>query len=604
MKHLLLVSHPAQSAQEEQILKLAGWMGVPTKKLTIEEEAASALQTLRQLDRSECCVAVSAETLAFLLNVVPAASLQDFVENHRAEMLVFSCGRSSHHENLLSWLTNGAVGRLSSPEEKSDFSLPHSGKEFSGQFAGLSFSLRRAVSVPAYELRDTNRSGIQEIMLADKSPVFLRARRASCDLFLLAVAQIPDIDERLSPDKGIEEYYDQVIPLLLFLRHCFGASCWRGPESTARFIIDDPLLNQTYGFLDFGALGSSMRSAGYGTSIAFIPWNHWRTSKKKAARILDQGANLSICVHGCDHINKEFDVVDPETLQWKAGTALRRMERHERRTGVPFERVMVFPQGRFSTPAVLALRTNDYLAAVNTTCFPTNDGAEPLTISDFLRPAVTRFHGFPIFQRRYPRRLIDSAFDIFLGRPVLLVQHHEYFRDGYQQWEEFVNGLHKLEPALAWTTLSSQLMRSCLMRSVSEDSMEVRFFTRKFKWKNPRATPTRCLLTRHETDASAIAAVRVDGKSVPFSIQGDLLLLELQLGPGQLIEMEIMDRPRPHAPVHSRPGMTHTVGVSVRRVLSEFRDKTLARHPRLMQAATKVARKMKATGDSVKEEPL
>ena len=193
------------------------------------------------------------------------------------------------------------------------------------------------------------------------------------------------------------------------------------------------------------------------------------------------------------------------------------MERHETRTGVAFEPVMVFPQGKFSTPAISALRASGYLAAVNTTCFPSYGEAEPLTIADFLRPAIMKFHGFPIFQRRYPRRLIDFAFDIFLWKPALIVQHHDDFRGGYRPFEEFVAGLHKLEPALSWGPLSEQLMESCMVRSVSERSIEVRFFTRQFKFKNLQTDRTAFTFSREEPSASAVSHVLVDGKSVPFS---------------------------------------------------------------------------------------
>ena len=396
---------------------------------------------------------------------------------------------------------------------------------------------------------------------------------SSCSL----LAELPDINERLSPNRGVEEYYDQLIPLLIFLRHCFGEMCWHGPQSTARLIIDDPLLDQTYGFLDYRALRNSMRSAGYGTSIAFIPWNYLaHVQKGRRRRIFGQDANLSICVHGCDHTNKEFDEVDPGSLQWKAVTALRRMERHKSRTGLAFDPIMVFPQGRFSTSAMLALRTSGYLAAVNTTRFPTNAGAAPLTIADFLRPAITKFHGFPLFQRRYPRRLIDFAFDVFLGRPVLIVQHHEDFRDGYQQLEEFVNGLYRLEPKLTWGPLSYQLMQSCMVRSLSEGSMEVRFFTRQFRFKNAQPHRTSLVFSKEEPDASTISSVVVDGTSVPFSVKNGLLTFEHQADAGQAIDVTILDRSRLPAPTPKWRGVTHTVGVPVRRALSEFRDNILS----------------------------
>jgi hypothetical protein len=345
-----------------------------------------------------------------------------------------------------------------------------------------------------------------------------------------------------------------------------------------------------------------MRSAGYGTSIAFIPWNHWRTSAERARQSFGQDASLSVCVHGCDHTNKEFDDVDPGSLQWKADTALGRMERHKRRTGVPFDPVMVFPQGRFSSPALLALRKGGYIAAVNTTCFPTNADAEPLTIADFLRPVIVRYHGFPIFQRRYPRRLIDFAFDMFIGRPVLLVQHQGDFRDGYQRLEEFVDGLHKIAPELTWDGLSSQLMRSCMIRSPSDGSMEVRFFTGRFRFKNNRSTRASLLFSKEEPEASAISSVVVDGVNAPFSLRNGLLTFECQSDPGQVIEVRVVDRPRVPARSAKNLGVAHTVGVAARRALSELRDNLLTRYPRLLAAATGLAARMKVTGKGDWEE--
>jgi len=592
LKRLSLISCPGSQPHEGRILELAAWMGVPTRQVTIGDRPAID-QLVRELGDSEC-LAISTETLTFLRELSAPDVLLDCIENKCAKLLVFSVCRSQHRQDTIDWLTNGAVTGLTSPEARHVFQMPVGGRRFSRSFAGQSFSLQRPVAVATFDLRNADSGGIDEILLADDRPVFLRMERGTCELFLLALAQLPDIGERVSQSRGVEDYYDQLVPLLILLRHCFGDMCWHGPENTARLIIDDPLLNETYGFLDYSALQRSMRSAGYGASIAFIPWNYWRTSKEKAASIFHQGSNLSVCVHGCDHTNMEFGDVDPGSLQWKAETALRRMDRHRSRTGLAFDSVMVFPQGRFSTSAMLALRTNGYLAAVNTTCFPTNAGAEPLTIADLLRPAITKFHGFPLFPRRYPRRLIDFAFDVFLGKPVLLVQHHEDFRDGYRRLEEFVNRLHELEPELAWRGLSCQLMQSCMMRSLSERSTEVRFFTRHFQFTNRHSTGTLLTFSKEEPDASAISGVLVDGTSVPFALENGLLTFEHQADAGQVIDVKILDTPR--LPTPTTKPLTRAVGVPVRRALSEFRDNTLVRYPRLLAAATALATRMKVTG--------
>lgn len=600
MKHLILVSHRATTEAEGRILRLAGWMGVSTKAITVDNDGNPAAKILDSSADGNCCVVVSIQALELMRKASGSAWIEQLMENSCSQLLVYACS-DSVHDDILPWLTEGRVRRLVSAKRRHLFHLPDSGRQLSKQFAGLSFQAHQGIQLPSFELSGGRATDIQEIMLADGCPVYLRTIRGSCEIFLFASSDMPDIGQPLSQDQRIEEYYDQLIPLLLFLRHCFGEMCWHAPATTARFIIDDPLLTESYGFLNYRALLRSMSIAKYGTSIAFIPWNHWRTSRRRAPKLFGRGVNLSICVHGCDHTNKEFDGVEQNALQRKAGIALRRMERHEKRTGIPFERVMVFPQGRFSSFAISALRSHDYLAAINTTCFPTNDGAHTLTIADFLRPAVVRFNGFPVFQRRYPRRVIDCAFDMFVGRPVFLVEHHQYFRGGYANPEEFVKSLHSIEPALSWGTLSSQLVRCCAMRKVAEKRTAVQFFTRKFQFQSDGEGRTSFVFEKYEPDPSMIAAVLINGVSAPFSFRDDFLCFELELDPGHLTEVLVVDRPTPSAATANRLGLRYTLGVSVRRLLSELRDNTLTRHPRLLAAATGIAKTLRATGEDDRE---
>jgi hypothetical protein len=298
---------------------------------------------------------------------------------------------------------------------------------------------------------------------------------------------------------------------MIFLRKAFGVGCWHGCDATARLIIDDPLLSKTYGALDFGVLKASMQRLGYGTSIAFIPWNHWRTSRRSAARLLGPESNLSICIHGCDHTNREFESGAAAVLAKKAALGMRRMEDHRKRIGTPFEDVMVFPQGMFSRAAISALRSANYLAAINSTCFPRDYEQDDLTVTDLLWPAVTRFDGFPLFQRRLPTSPFDSAMDLFLGKPALLVEHHEYFHDGCTAFEEFVAALHRIEPRLSWPSLTTQLTR-CNMRRYSGDRFtEVRFFTRRFQLVPREEEPRKYKLSKSEPDSDAVQRVLVDG---------------------------------------------------------------------------------------------
>lgn len=599
VRNLVLLSGPVQTAEDLRLLSLAAWMGVSTKVVVIEGGRVSKERLLGELQPGPCCLAMSAQTLAMLYkSLTSATDLRQLIDDSCAELLVFGCSGSMEQNNALLWLTAGVVCGVSLAEAPdAHFVLPRKAKAFSRQLAGLSFSRQSREPIPVFELKDAA-SITQTIVAVNDRPMFVLIDRGPCQVFLLAGPALPDVDEPLSLNRELQEYYDRLIPVLIFLRHCFKECCWHGPEPTARIIIDDPLLTERYGFLDYGALLKSMQRSNYGTSIAFIPWNYWRTSRRDATRVFGESPNLSICVHGCDHTNKEFEAQAPALLGMRAGLAMQRMESQRKRTGAGFEQVMVFPQGRFSTIAIAALRANNYLAAVNTTCFPTNIGSGDLRVGDFLRPAVTGYNGFPIFPRRYPRRLFDFAFDLFLGRPALVVEHHEYFRDGVGAMEELVSALYQLEPGLTWPTLTSQLTRSCQMRSLANGSTEVQFFTRRFQLANRERGPGRFLLSKHEPDSAAIQRVLVDGTSMPFSFEKGFLKLEVQADdPGQVLNIEIVDREQPHQQA-SGFGIVHNAGVMLRRGLSEFRDNTLARHGGLLKIAKGVARGLKVTGDS------
>jgi hypothetical protein len=226
----------------------------------------------------------------------------------------------------------------------------------------------------------------------------------------------------------------------------------------------------------------------------------------------------------------------------------------------------------------------------------TEDDLTDLTVGDYLMPAVTRYNGFPIFQRRYPRCLFDFAFDIFLGKPAFIVEHHEYFRDGCKAIEEFVAELHQLEPTLSWPSLTTQLTRSCLRRSLPDGSAEVQFFTRNFELVNRGHGPQRFLLRKHEPDSTAVQQVVVDGLGVPFYFEGHLLTLEVEAADNQVRYVEIIGSEQPRQV--GGFGFVHNTGTLLRRGLSEFRDNTLARHDGTLRVAKGIARALKVTGDS------
>jgi hypothetical protein len=579
----VVVSVLSPGKQEKRLLALAAWMGVTGESLTVSDDAELIERVSAGGSGDKICLALSADTLVVLGR---SERFRNFLQAACEELLLFGVAATEAHEQALEWLSQEAASPRPTPEgETRSFSVPERSRTFSRQLAGSSFETSGGTRFPGLQLSPAG--GAEAIMLQDDVPVFAYLRGTPCPVFVLADAVMPDVREDVS-DQGLGDLYERIIPPLVFLRRSFGNACWHGVERTARVIIDDPLLRRRYGFIDFERLISSIRKTGCGVTIAFIPWNYRRTATRMVSMFAGDSVNLNICIHGCDHTGNEFGVRDRHTLSQKAGLAMSRMEAHEFRTRIPFERVMVFPQGRFSEEAVAALRANGYLAAVDSSCHPAAGGATRLTVGDFLRPAI-QFGGFPVFKRHYPRRIIDFAFDLFLGKPAFVVEHHEYFTDGERGLEHLVVQLRNLEPGLTWPTLTSQVTKSCFVRSSADGEMDVEFYTREFQLRNASGRPVRYSLSKSEPDPAMIQHVLVNDVSVPFTATDGRVRVEVSANPGRTIAIKIEDR-RHAAPTAFRASPRYQMSVGLRRLLSELRDEGTARHPTVMKAATRLAK--------------
>jgi len=114
------------------------------------------------------------------------------------------------------------------------------------------------------------------------------------------------------------------------------------------------------------------------------------------------------------------------------------------------------------------LKTCGFLAAVNTTAWPEDWQESPLTIRDLLDVAVTRYDSFPIFVDGNPRDVFDFAFDALFQKPILAVEHHGYFRQGYEPLAQLVHDISAFSPKPNWMPLGKTVMSSCVLKQMGE----------------------------------------------------------------------------------------------------------------------------------------
>jgi len=305
----------------------------------------------------------------------------------------------------------------------------------------------------------------------------------------------------------------------------------------------------------------------------------------------ENAALLSICFHGNDHTEAEFASTDPAFLNTSLRIAEDRMNLHHQMTGLPCDRVMVFPQGNFSVEAMKVLKAHNFYAAVNTVPHPAERPIR-LTIGELAQPAVLRFGGFPLFIRKPIRQTQshDIAFNLFFGRPVLIVEHHEVFQRP-ESLVEIAARIKCVAPEIQWADLATVVGNSTLTRRAPDGTHRVRAYSGTVRITNDSDSIRRYLLEWGDScDGASIEQVLVDGTPCPgFETDDAGIRLSVELAAGSSKTFSLVYRD-PHAPAGSM-GLRWNARAFLRRRLSEVRDNYLSKNQRLLTAAKALQRR-------------
>jgi hypothetical protein len=279
--------------------------------------------------------------------------------------------------------------------------------------------------------------------------------------------------------------------------------------------------------------------------------------------------------------------MDVAALNSRVQLASERMNTLQRWNSLSYSKTMVFPQGRFSTVALIALKANNYLAAVNSSPLPA-DSDEGISLADLLKPAVTRYGGFPVFVRRYPAGLEQFALDLFFGKPLLVVEHHAYFKDGGECLAEFVNRINSFT-RLQWTGLDSIMKKSYLEREISNEITVCSLYSNHHVIENQSEQDRTFVITKFDTGDVPIQHVLVNGRATGFKLIGNVLEFATRIPALSSTTVEVVYRnPLPHAVLGQ--GFAARSQVWTRRMLSEFRDNVLYRSDLLLAGAQALRR--------------
>jgi hypothetical protein len=127
----------------------------------------------------------------------------------------------------------------------------------------------------------------------------------------------------------------------------------------------------------------------------------------------------------------------------------------------------------------------------------------------------------------------NFAFDILLGKPVIIVIHHDYCSDHCRRLVDFVDWLNALKCRLIWHNLGQVVRRSCRERQTSPGVTEVEMYGTELRVENRSEQRKRFIIRRRDADPSAIKEVRVGSGEVTWNFSEGRIVFEIELDPGQ-----------------------------------------------------------------------
>ena len=115
---------------------------------------------------------------------------------------------------------------------------------------------------------------------------------------------------------------------------------------------------------------------------------------------------------------------------------------------------------------------------------------------------------FPIFTRRYAHHGLENfAFDLLLGKPCLIVSHHDFFKDNCAELIELIEKLQSLNCCLRWRPLGEVIRRACRRRVIGVGAEEVEMYGNELLIHNPLDQAINVHVRKRETAADLVAEV-------------------------------------------------------------------------------------------------
>ena len=525
---LLIRSAHAYTPEQKQLEITTEFYGMNLRVVDLDSTSgASTLKSVR--DENVRGVAIEASVLGELNQHALLRALRG-VSHRSVPVLILGISQETDPRLLSAWSGGAAVGvnhlRRYPQLDYVVGQVPVITRPLSG--ADLPFTAQDVYSLTLS--KDNEAEKILSVRTnAAVNPVFVLAMLDQQQVLLLCRASDYKTDEgTLWRSMNVVDAFSAVAPLMMFVKYVAGDAGWHWPYHYANFTIDDPWLREPYGYLNYKYLLAEMEEHNFHTTVAFIPWNYDRSNREVVSLFRSHPDRFSVSIHGDNHDHKEFEGFDSKPLKVQDAAlkqALARMDEFRNLTGLPYDRVFIFPHSIGEEPVLEKLKAYNFLATVNSVNFPMGT-ASPTDPLWSLRPVTTSYADFPSIVRssvESPQLSPLIEVNEFLGNPLLFYDHQGLFARGINAFDDVANKVNREEPATRWSSLGDITNHLFLMRLRPDASYDVFTYSASIRLENNSKRALRYHIIKREASPSTLSAVTIDASVTPFTIEDGFL---------------------------------------------------------------------------------
>jgi hypothetical protein len=580
---LVLITTPASDAViGNEVRSAARFYGLEVRGISISGDHDSVTIARLLKESSGMGVIASADVLRGLKRAVIFKALRR-LDGSQTPLLIVTTGAWGDSSDMSKWsggLVEGCrpvrddVGEwsVSFSSEKSivhelaDLSL----KAATGPTCGLVLSSGRSVQILASIHKGADSFAAYAKLNIDGQPVFI-------------LSAMRPVGKRAADGPiQLQNTLSNLAGFMIFMRNAAGERAWHVPTPYANLTIDDPWLTEPYGNLEYHALLREMEAHNFHTTIAFVPWNFDRSRPNVVSLFRDHPERFSICVHGNNHNHQEFGDYDTQPLDRQGNNiqqAIARMDRFSRTTGLPYDRIMIFPHSVAPAETFGLLKRNNYWATVNSQSVPLGSSL-PDDQLFALRTWTLSFKGFTSVSRisaDVPVSATRIAINAFLGNPQLYYVHQEVFEDQIGAFNTTADEINRLVPNVRWASLGEISKHLYQIRLRPDHDYDVLAASSHMQLVNPTTLAAVFHVRRREDLSIPPRVISVDGRAIPFQSAPAEISFDVQLKPQERKDIEISysdDLRLTSVDISKRDPL-----ITADRWLSDFRDIYLSRSP-------------------------